>query len=172
MRTAVRKLPVLVCLSLILCFSSIRIMADAPPAGDPLVAMLEQDVADMQKGLGVYAKSLAPDQQAKLQALLQKQQQQLDAVKAARAKITVASGTGVGNGKDQNKDLAGFFETGSEIRKLLGIAKPVNGGFKAADYSPDPSYCANHCYEDCGYNSLGEMVCWHTCYRCCSNGGC
>lgn len=170
MRTALRKLPLLVFIPLILLSSSTRTMADTPPAGDPLIAMLEQDVAEMQKGLGVYAKTLAPDQQAKLQALLTKQQQQLDAVKTARGKVTAASGTGADNGKDQ--DLAGFFETSSEIRKLLGIAKPVNGGFKAADYSPDPSYCANHCYTDCGYNSLGDKVCWHTCYRCCSNGGC
>jgi len=65
--------------------------------------------------------------------------------------------------------LAPFFKTGAD---LIDTLKPAPDQFHAAQYSPDPSYCANHCYNTCGYNSLGEKVCWYSCYRCCGRGGC
>ncbi len=54
----------------------------------------------------------------------------------------------------------------------LRMSKFTGGGIREEDYSPDPSKCANDCYRECGYNSLGEKVCWFTCYHCCGQGGC
>jgi hypothetical protein len=45
-------------------------------------------------------------------------------------------------------------------------------GINTAGYSPDPSQCANHCQRTCGYDGVGNKVCWFTCYYCCGHGGC
>ncbi|NLO90475.1 MAG: hypothetical protein GX410_00600 [Elusimicrobia bacterium] len=34
----------------------------------------------------------------------------------------------------------------------------------------DPSYCANHCYLSCGYATIGDKICWRSCYGACCNG--
>ena len=45
-------------------------------------------------------------------------------------------------------------------------------GVSIQQYSPDPSQCANHCEKTCGYDGVGNKVCWFTCYYCCGHGGC
>lgn len=45
-------------------------------------------------------------------------------------------------------------------------------GVSIQQYSPDPSHCANHCEKTCGYDGVGNKVCWFTCYYCCGHGGC
>jgi hypothetical protein len=100
----------------------------------------------------------------KTRALIDKQKQQLKAIETS----SHAQASGVEQPEPRLND---FFATGDELRQAFGSSQK-SGAVSAAQYSPDPSYCANHCSQSCGYNSAGEKVCWYVCYRCCSNGGC
>lgn len=137
---------------LVSLFSIALAQENTPPAAapdEPIVQILRQCVSSMRPV------------DAKTKALIEKQKQQLGhaggIVRASSAK-----------GAEPNLDE--FFATGDELRRAFADSSKKN--MSVAEYSPDPSYCANHCEQTCGYNSVGEKVCWYTCYRCCSNGGC
>ena len=160
--TVFRILFVMVILSLVpLC----NIFGD-PSTGtsEPIISALDKSVNRMDTDLRVYARKLNPGDNAKLVGLLDKQRRQLDEVKAKYQKVRFSSA-----GQNLAKDLEGFFKTGGEIQRLL---KSSQGAFQAQGYSADPSQCANHCSNSCGYNSVGEKVCWYSCYYCCGRGGC
>ena len=65
--------------------------------------------------------------------------------------------------------LAPAFKTGSELISTLTTVEA--NGIQSKAYSPDPSYCANECHRMCGYDSVGDKVCWYSCYYHCGHGG-
>ena len=65
--------------------------------------------------------------------------------------------------------LSRFFARGNALR---GSLRALPRSSLRGEYSPDPQQCANHCEQTCGYNSVGEKVCWFRCYYCCGHGGC
>lgn len=131
---------------------------------EPVLLSLDKAISEMNKQLTVYSQSLPAAEQTRLTSLLDKQKQQLEAVKGKYSKEKNPP-----TKKQLMKDLAQLFATGEDLRKAL---QPPKGIVKPTEYSADPSQCARHCYETCGYNSLGEKVCWYTCYYCCGQGGC
>ncbi len=135
-----------------------------PSSVPPMVSALDKAVSEMDKPLRTHAQTLKSGDKSKLTELLDKQRRQLDVVKAKYQKEKTSP-----TQQQLKKDLAEFFNTGAELQTLLKSSK---GSFKAAEYSPDPSQCAEHCRKTCGYDSIGEKVCWYTCYYCCGRGGC
>jgi hypothetical protein len=134
-----------------------------PEVREPTLLMLDDAVQEMTAELTEYAQSLPDKQKAYLIALLEKQKTQLEKVQSKYKGALVSSRERLAI------DLRPFFATGSQIRMALQQPK---GSVQATQYSPDPSHCANHCIKTCGYNSLGEKICWYNCYRCCGKGGC
>lgn len=90
--------------------------------------------------------------------------------KAQLATANSQCGGGLVSTRQLNVCLAPFFETGARLIDVL--KKSGAGKLRTMEYSPDPSYCANHCVQSCGYNSIGEKVCFYRCYQCCGRGGC
>lgn len=150
---------------LLLSVSLCKIFGQAQSvSSEPTISVLDSAVNEMDKQLRIHAQSLKPMDNARLVGLLDKQRRQLDEVKAKYQKEKSSPAR-----HQLAKDLNDFFTTGAEIQKLL---KSSQGSFKATEYSPDPSQCAEHCSRTCGYDSVGEKVCWYTCYYCCGKGGC
>jgi len=75
------------------------------------------------------------------------------------------------SGNKFRAEATSLIDSCNAIRNELSTA--VEKGVTVQEYSGDPSYCANHCYNSCGYeDSIGDKICWYRCYRCCMNGGC
>jgi hypothetical protein len=133
------------------------------------ISLLDPAVHEIQLQL-TSDKSLEPADHAGVVKLAQKQTEQLEIVKKKYNNVTSC------NKKTFETDLAPLFELGVELQKQLAASKKQPAASKSqmhsAEYSPDPQQCANHCYQTCGYNSLGDKVCWYSCYRCCGRGGC
>jgi hypothetical protein len=127
-------------------------------------ASLDRAVGEMDKQLRAHAETLPKEKKLRLLSLLDKQRKELEAVKTESTKLSASAAP-----SGPPKALKSFLLTGAEIKKLLESEK---GSFKSAEYSPDPSQCANHCERTCGYDSVGEKVCWYSCYYCCGKGGC
>lgn len=158
-----RRLPVICAELVVVLFaaSAYGQTLDPRPEIDLLTRVVEQ-MSDQATG----GASLSTKQQERLKLLLGEQRSTLkhlkakysqDQVRITRAKLA--------------SELAEFFKIGAEVRRTL-ISAEGGHEFKATEYSPDPAQCAKHCEETCGYNSLGEKVCWYRCYYCCGKGGC
>jgi hypothetical protein len=140
-----------------------RVCAQTIPQ-DPTLAVLHDAVKDITIQLTTQAQSLPDKEKNTLLQLAKKQQDQLDTVEAKHAADTHPLSK-----VELNSELSGLFATGARIQKFFPLPK---NSIHAEGYSPDPQQCASHCKQACGYNTLGEKVCWYSCYRCCGRGGC
>jgi hypothetical protein len=137
--------------------------ADAQVTFDPrpTLKLLDKCVNTMTS----QVKRMTEAQRSKILPIVETESQELHTVQASYSNKSRVD-------KDQFfKALAPFFDSGVRLRKALS-AMPASNKVRTAAYSPDPQQCANHCYRTCGYGSIGEKVCWFTCYHCCGRGGC
>lgn len=52
------------------------------------------------------------------------------------------------------------------------IDRSKKKGYEIQTVSDSPHHCSNHCYKSCGYNSLGDKICYNKCVKCCNKKGC
>jgi hypothetical protein len=117
----------------------------------------------LESSVAFIAKKSEKSRNATLNNLIEQQQKQLSDLRNRYSAGSTISAD------EFQASFRSFFDSGNELRQMLMQQEHAP---KATEYSPDPSQCANHCSQTCGYNSIGEKVCWYTCYYCCGHGGC
>lgn len=121
---------------------------------DTEVGRIESDAAKVSQGLAeTDAKTLA--------TLLRKQRAELSRVEKSYRNVPDPSES------DLSNSLATFFQYANDVRKLVQPAAVTTLG-----KSDSPHDCSNRCYRSCGYNSIGDLICYNKCVKCCNAGGC
>lgn len=64
--------------------------------------------------------------------------------------------------KQLTAELAPAFKLNKEIWEGMGT-KPIQAG-----NSDSPHDCSYNCKRWCGYNSLGDLICYNRCVKCCN----
>ena len=136
--------------------------AHSQSAGDPVVQqILPAEFSAFRANVENLCADASDAQKTHARDLLDRQQQ---ALATAQSHLATATPTRA----RLNSELSHFFSYGDQaINACQGGA-----GIVATGRSDGPHNCSNHCYESCGYNSLGELICYNRCVRCCNNGGC
>ncbi len=157
-----------VCLQTMAGYAQSPSVAPLNPA--PTLQMLSESIDEIAKEVSSSNESISEAQKKRLTDLLDRQRQELHSL----AEKYKAQGSSITT--DQfDDDLAPFFATGADViegLKSVHVKTASTESFEGLKYSPDPSYCSNHCYRTCGYNGAGQKLCWFQCYRCCGRGGC
>lgn len=133
----------------------------------PTVKVLRSSVKQILKNLREHGRQLRPADAERLSEVLIEQLKELETLHQRYRFKTAAKVMPL------DKSLEKFFAAGARFQRMMRVvAPPADNPVGIQEYSPDPSQCANHCYQTCGYDSLGEKVCWFTCYACCGGGDC
>jgi hypothetical protein len=150
-------------LALVACIGVASGTATAQNSDVPFaLRVLESEVQQSENDVRAMSQSLPEQKKASIGELLTRQKSELTALIAKYRGRMNASAT------EMSKDAAPFSKFAPEIWKQFA----GGGGIVKTGNSDGPHECSNHCYETCGYNSLGDLICYNKCVKCCNSGGC
>ena len=122
-----------------------------------MIQVMTQDLEESANAACNMAESLISFQKQTVVEMCDKQYAELDAFRKKYGGRAV---------KMTPKELSAKLDTASklnsEIWEALG-AKPIMAG-----NSDSPHHCSNNCKNWCGYNSLGDWICYNKCVKCCN----